>query len=61
MYNGILKKNQFINEKVLSYEQGSKERAELEIELAKIKNSLKDIPIIIGGEEIRTGMHTSAQ
>ncbi len=55
MYNGILKKNQFINEKVLSYEQGSKERAELEIELAKIKNSLKDIPIIIGGEEIRTG------
>ena len=46
MNNGILVKNQFVNEKVLSYGQGSKERAELEIELAKIKNSFADIPIV---------------
>lgn len=55
MNNSIIAKNQFINEPVLSYEKDSKEREELEKELAKMKNSFVDIPIIIGGKEIRTG------
>lgn len=55
MNNSIIKKNQFVNEPVLSYEPGSKERIELDKELAKMNNSFVDIPVIIGGKEIRTG------
>lgn len=55
MKNCIPRQYNFINEKVLSYKQGSPERKELEAELAKIKESLVEIPVIIGGKEIRTG------
>lgn len=41
--------------KVLKYLPGSSERTELEAELSHLKSSFLDIPIIIGGREIRTG------
>jgi len=45
----------FTNEKVLDYRPGSPERLELEAELSRMKNSFVDIPVVIGGKEIRTG------
>ena len=44
-----------INEPVFSYAPGSSERAELKAELARQAGEVVDIPLIIGGEEIRTG------
>jgi 1-pyrroline-5-carboxylate dehydrogenase len=43
------------NEPVLGYEPGSPERAELKARLEEMAGTEVDIPIIIGGEEIRTG------
>ena len=42
------------NEKVLMYKEASSERKELAKELKILKSKLKDIPMIIGGKEIRT-------
>jgi len=53
--NLIPKAHEFKNEKVLKYLPGSPERSELEQELARIKTSFLDIPVVIGGKEIRTG------
>ncbi len=44
-----------INEPVKSYAPGSPERAELKARLASMAGERVDIPIIIGGKEIRTG------
>ena len=44
-----------VNEPVKSYEPGSPERAELREELQRMKNSTVDVPMYIGGEEVRTG------
>ena len=43
------------NEPVKSYLAGSPERLALEAELERQSNIVVDIPIIIGGKEIRTG------
>ena len=43
------------NEPVKSYLPGSPERVALEAELERQSNTVVDIPIIIGGKEIRTG------
>ncbi len=43
------------NESILTYTPGSKERKELKEELAKLKSQQIEVPIIIGGKEIRTG------
>ncbi|MBN2862236.1 MAG: L-glutamate gamma-semialdehyde dehydrogenase [Bacteroidales bacterium] len=43
------------NEPVLDYLPGSKERIQLEKELAEQSSRVIDIPLIIGGKEIRTG------
>ncbi len=43
------------NEPVLSYAPGTPERAALEAELARQSGEVVDIPLIIGGKEIRTG------
>lgn len=43
------------NETVLSYAPGTKEREDVKVWLDKIGNETLDIPIIIGGKEIRTG------
>jgi len=44
-----------VNEPVKSYAPGSPERTELKKELAKYRNKQVDIPMYIGGEEVRTG------
>jgi 1-pyrroline-5-carboxylate dehydrogenase len=44
-----------INEPVLGYAPGSPERRSLKAMLEKMSNEVIDIPVIIGGEEIRTG------
>jgi len=43
------------NEEVLKYKKGSYERIELEKELTRQLNEKIEIPLIIGGREIRTG------
>jgi len=44
-----------VNESVLSYAPGTPERAELKAELEAQSATVVDIPLVIGGEEIRTG------
>ncbi len=43
------------NEPVKSYSPGTRERKELQSELNYFSNNVIDIPLIIGGKEIRTG------
>lgn len=43
-----------VNEPLLGYLKGSKERTELEKQLQKFTNNCEDVPIVIGKEEIRT-------
>jgi len=47
------------NEPVLNYAPGSKEKEVLKATLKKLKSEVLDIPMYIGGEEIRTGKTTS--
>ncbi len=54
MNNAIFKVEEFKNEPILEYKIGSIERQELENKLAELKNRNLEIPIIIGGKEIRT-------
>ncbi len=49
------KVNPFVNEPVKSYLPGSPERIELERELKRMKSERIEIPVIIGGKEIKTG------
>ncbi|MEQ1935369.1 MAG: aldehyde dehydrogenase family protein, partial [Fimbriimonadaceae bacterium] len=42
------------NEPVLTYAPGSKEREQLKATLAQLKSESADIPMYIGGEEVRT-------
>jgi 1-pyrroline-5-carboxylate dehydrogenase len=44
-----------VNEPVKSYAPGSPERAELKARLAAMEKERPDIPLVIGGQEIRTG------
>ncbi len=44
-----------INEPVLNYAPGSKERELLKKALTRMKSEVADIPMYIGGEEVRTG------
>ena len=55
MNNAIYNFREPKNEPVLSYKPGSQERIMLEEELKIQKNQVIDIPLIIGGKEIRTG------
>ena len=43
------------NEPVLSYAPGSKEKAALKAALKELKSTKIDVPMYIGGEEVRTG------
>ena len=56
MNNAIYNFREPKNEPVLSYRPGSPERRMLEEELNIQKNKVIDIPLIIGGKEIRTGV-----
>ena len=44
-----------LNEPVLNYAPGSKERETLKKTLAELKSQSMDIPMYIGGEEVRSG------
>src|SRR3954467_2697472 len=44
-----------VNEPVKTYAPGSPERASLKAKLNQMSNERVDIPIFIGGEEVRTG------
>ena len=55
MNNAIYNFREPKNEPVFSYKPGSLERKLLEEELSVQKNQVIDIPLIIGGKEIRTG------
>src|SRR5689334_21490275 len=43
------------NEPVRSYAPGTPEREELRVRLAELESQQLDLPLVIGGEEIRTG------
>jgi 1-pyrroline-5-carboxylate dehydrogenase len=43
------------NEPVLSYSPGSTERIELQATLTRLASDLLEIPLVIGGREVRTG------
>ena len=55
MNNAIYNFREPKNEPVLSYKPGSQERILLEEELKVQKTQIVEIPLIIGGKEIRTG------
>ncbi len=55
MNNAIFKFPLPENEPINSYAPGSKERAELQAKLDELSSQQIDIPLIIGGKEIRTG------
>lgn len=53
--NNIIQLPKPINDPVLNYAPGSPERHALKAELARSKAEVRDIPMIIGGKEVRTG------
>ncbi|MCB9231147.1 MAG: L-glutamate gamma-semialdehyde dehydrogenase [Bacteroidia bacterium] len=55
MSNGIFSVPVPVNEPVLSYAPGSPEKAELKKALAEMNGSVMDIPMFIGGKEVRSG------
>lgn len=44
-----------VNEPILNYAPGSRERAELKAKITELRGQVIDIPLIIGGKEVRTG------
>src|SRR5262245_33408739 len=54
-FAGVRRVPTAVNEPTKSYTPGSPERAELKSRLAAMANEKIDIPLIIGGREIRTG------
>ncbi len=55
MPKGVYKLPQITNEPVKSYAPGSPERAALKTTLAELRETVVDLPMIIGGKEVRTG------
>jgi len=55
MGNAVYKIEKPVNEPVLSYAPGAVEREELKKRLKEIRNSKIEIPLIIGGKDIKTG------
>ncbi len=53
--NAVINIPKPVNEPILSYAPGSPERTRLKEALAEAAGSRLDIPLIIGGEELRTG------
>lgn len=53
--NAIIKIPEPINEPIYSYAPGSAEREALKAQLQKMLNEEVEIPLIIGGKEVRTG------
>jgi len=59
MNNGIFHIPRPVNEPVFNYAPGSPERAALKLEIERLRKDRMDIPLIIGGKEIRTGKTAS--
>jgi 1-pyrroline-5-carboxylate dehydrogenase len=55
MLNGIARIPAPVNEPVLSYAPGSPERASLKRRLAEMLGEKLEIPVVVGGRELRTG------
>lgn len=55
MPKGVYQLPAIKNEPVKSYAPGSPERAALKSKINEIRNTVADLPMIIGGKEIRTG------
>lgn len=55
MFNGIFKVPQPTNEPVHSYAPGTRERAQLRIALKDLLGQEMDVPMLIGGKEVRNG------
>jgi 1-pyrroline-5-carboxylate dehydrogenase len=55
MSNAYFKVPQPINEPVKTYKPGSPEREELKKKLAELKSKQIEVPLIIGGKEVKTG------
>jgi 1-pyrroline-5-carboxylate dehydrogenase len=53
--NGTFRVPQPVNEPIKSYAPGSPEKRSLKAKIAELKASEIEIPLIIGGEEVRTG------
>ena len=54
MSKGLFKVPEPINERVRNYAPGTHERETLKQEIEKLRSQVLDIPMVIGGEEIRT-------
>lgn len=52
---GHFKVTKAINEPVKSYAPGSPERIELKKKIEEMRGEVRDIPMFIGGKEIRNG------
>ena len=55
MNNAIYSMQRPVNEPVMPYSRGTSKRAALEQELKRIASETLEIPLIIGGKEVRTG------
>ncbi|MCF7797165.1 MAG: L-glutamate gamma-semialdehyde dehydrogenase [Lentisphaeria bacterium] len=55
MFNARVKLPAAVNEPIKNYAPGSPERASLKSKLAELKRQTIEIPLIIGGKEIKTG------
>ncbi len=55
MFNGIFHIPQPVNEPCLQYAPGSQERTELKAKLKEMLGRQIEVPMIIGGEEVRSG------
>ncbi|UCF56503.1 MAG: L-glutamate gamma-semialdehyde dehydrogenase [Deltaproteobacteria bacterium] len=55
MTNGRFRVPQPCNEPIKSYELGSPERDEIKKKLAELQSKQIEVPLIIGGEEVKTG------
>ncbi len=55
MFNGIFRVPQPKNEPILGYAPGSSEKAELKGKLKEMLSGQAEVPMIIGGEEVRNG------
>lgn len=55
MPKGVYKLPQITNEPIKTYAPGSPEREALKARIEELKNTAVDLPMIIGGQEVRTG------
>jgi len=55
MFNGVFHVPQPVNEPVLGYAPGSREKSELKSKLKELLGAQIDVPMIIGGQEVRDG------